>query len=70
MRTTSRQGVLDPRWDLRGREPYLRSLSLGEAFGPGGEALELGSFDQSHFIKDFKALVGRSPAEVATVAAA
>ena len=26
-------------------------------------ALELGYFDQAHFIRDFKALVGRSPAE-------
>lgn len=28
-------------------------------------ALELGYFDQAHFIKDFKAMIGRSPAEYA-----
>lgn len=28
-------------------------------------ALELGYFDQAHFIKDFKAIVGRTPAEYA-----
>jgi AraC-like DNA-binding protein len=33
-------------------------------------ALELGYFDQAHFIKDFKALVGHSPAEYAAEVAA
>lgn len=28
-------------------------------------ALELGYFDQAHFIKDFKAIVGKSPTEYA-----
>jgi AraC-like DNA-binding protein len=31
-------------------------------------ALELGYFDQAHFIKDFKSIVGRTPAEYARVA--
>jgi AraC-like DNA-binding protein len=30
-------------------------------------ALDLGYFDQAHFIKDFKAVVGRSPAEYAAM---
>jgi hypothetical protein len=28
-------------------------------------ALDLGYFDQAHFIKDFKTIVGRTPAEYA-----
>jgi len=28
-------------------------------------ALDLGYFDQAHFIRDFKALVGRPPADYA-----
>jgi AraC-like DNA-binding protein len=32
-------------------------------------ALDLGYFDQAHFIKDFKAVVGRSPAEYAAMCA-
>jgi AraC-like DNA-binding protein len=28
-------------------------------------ALDLGYFDQAHFIKDFKMIVGRTPAEYA-----
>ena len=33
-------------------------------------ALDLGYFDQAHFIKAFKAVVGRSPAEYALTASA
>ena len=33
-------------------------------------ALELGYFDQAHFIRDFKALIGRSPREFALAEAA
>ena len=32
-------------------------------------AYECGYFDQAHFIKDFKALVGCSPAEYAAICA-
>ena len=31
-------------------------------------AVELGFFDQAHFIKAFKAVVGRSPADYALIA--
>jgi AraC-like DNA-binding protein len=31
-------------------------------------ALDLGYFDQAHFIKDFKTIVGRTPAEYASIA--
>ncbi len=31
-----------------------------------GLAIELGYFDQAHFIKAFKAAIGRSPGEYAT----
>ncbi len=37
------------------------------AWMPSGAAtaLELGYFDQAHFIRDFKALIGASPAQYA-----
>ena len=35
-----------------------------------GLALDLGYFDQAHFIKAFKAVVGRSPADYALRASA
>lgn len=56
-----------PKW-------VIRCYRLQEAAGrlAGGEvmnwprlALELGYFDQAHFIKDFKAMVGMPPAEYA-----
>jgi AraC-like DNA-binding protein len=30
-----------------------------------GAAVDLGYFDQAHFIKDFKSIVGKSPGEFA-----
>jgi AraC-like DNA-binding protein len=59
-----------PKW-------VLQRLRLHEAAermaGGAGDwaalALDLGYFDQAHFIKDFKAITGRSPAEYAALAA-
>ena len=55
----------------------LRMHDALEALGSGrGDtdwtrfALELGYFDHAHFIRDFRAVVGRSPAEYAREAAA
>ena len=60
-----------PKWVLQ----RIRLHEAAERMA-GGEgdwprlALELGYFDQAHFIKAFKAVIGRSPAEYATLAGA
>ena len=45
-------------------------LAGGEVVEWAGLAVELGYFDQAHFIKDFTALVGQSPARYAAICAA
>jgi AraC-like DNA-binding protein len=40
-------------------------LAAGEVVDWPRLALDLGYFDQAHFIKDFKTIVGRTPAEYA-----
>jgi AraC-like DNA-binding protein len=67
---------VSPKWVLQRYRLHEAAERIAE--GRAGDwaalALELGYFDQAHFIKDFRALVGRSPteyaAEVAAVAAA
>jgi AraC-like DNA-binding protein len=60
-----------PKWVIR----RYRLHEALEVLAAGGEAdwpavaLSLGYFDQAHFINDFKALVGRTPAEYARFAA-
>jgi AraC-like DNA-binding protein len=59
-----------PKWVLQ----RLRLHEAAERMTDGDEdwaalALDLGYFDQAHFIKDFKAVVGRSPGEYAAQAA-
>jgi AraC-like DNA-binding protein len=60
-----------PKWVLQ--RYRLHEAAERIADGEGGDwaafALELGYFDQAHFIKDFKALVGCSPAEYAAICA-
>jgi AraC-like DNA-binding protein len=60
-----------PKWVLQ--RYRLHEAAERIADGTAGDwaalALELGYFDQAHFIKDFKALVGSSPAEYAAVCA-
>jgi AraC-like DNA-binding protein len=67
---------VSPKWVLQRYRLHeaAERIADGRCSDWAALALELGYFDQAHFIKDFKALVGRSPteyaAEVATVAAA
>jgi AraC-like DNA-binding protein len=56
-----------PKWVLRRVRLHeaAERLADGRADDWPRLALELGYFDQAHFIKDFKAVVGRSPADYA-----
>jgi AraC-like DNA-binding protein len=60
---------VSPKWVLQ----RLRLHEAAERMLDGGDwaalALDLGYFDQAHFIKDFKAVTGRSPGEYAAQAA-
>ena len=60
-----------PKWVLQ--RYRLHEAAERIADGEGGDwaafAIELGYFDQAHFIKDFKTLVGCSPAEYAAICA-
>ncbi|MFI5235881.1 MAG: DUF6597 domain-containing transcriptional factor [Gemmatimonadales bacterium] len=59
---------VNPKWMIQ-RYRLLEALdriAAGEVARWSRLAAELGYFDQAHFIKDFKALVGRSPAAYAT----
>ncbi|WP_082582879.1 helix-turn-helix transcriptional regulator [Frateuria sp. Soil773] len=54
-----------PKWVI-GRyrlHEAVAQLQAGKPIAWTGLALELGYFDQAHFIRDFRALVGRSPAD-------
>ncbi|MGH7532934.1 MAG: helix-turn-helix domain-containing protein, partial [Gemmatimonadales bacterium] len=56
-----------PKWVIR-RYRLLEAVERVAAGGPGhwsALAHSLGYFDQTHFIKDFRALVGRTPAAYA-----
>ena len=71
-RLFARHVGVGPKWVLR----RLRLHDALEALGGGRDvewasfALDLGYFDQAHFIRDFRAVVGRSPTEYAREAAA
>jgi AraC-like DNA-binding protein len=60
-----------PKWVLR--RVRLHEAAERIADDPSTDAaplaLDLGYFDQAHFIKDFKAVVGRSPSEYAAMCA-
>jgi AraC-like DNA-binding protein len=62
---------VSPKWVLRRYRLHEAAERIAE--GRDGDwaatALELGYFDQAHFIRDFKALVGASPAQYAGAAA-
>lgn len=62
---------VSPKWVLQ--RYRLQEAAERIAEGRDGDwaatALELGYFDQAHFIRDFKALVGASPAQYAGAAA-
>jgi AraC-like DNA-binding protein len=56
-----------PKWVIRRYRLHeaLERLAAGEPVDWPAVGLSLGYFDQAHFINDFKALVGRTPAEYA-----
>lgn len=56
-----------PKWVIRRYRLHeaAHRLADGEAVDWPEMALDLGYFDQAHFIKDFKAIVGMPPAEYA-----
>ena len=62
---------VSPKWVLQ--RVRLHEAAERIADDPRGDwamlALDLGYFDQAHFIKDFKAVVGRAPAEYAAMCA-
>ena len=63
---------VSPKWVIRRfwlQEAALR-LAAGEPFDAAAVASELSYFDQAHFIRDFKAQVGRTPGDYAAICAA
>lgn len=58
---------IGPKWVINRYRLHeaLERLQQGHDVCWSELALELGYFDQAHFIRDFKALVGRSPADYA-----
>ncbi len=58
---------VSPKWVIQRFRLHEATEHLDEDTAVAGARLaaELGYFDQAHFIKDFKGLVGRSPAEYA-----
>jgi len=59
------------KWVLKRYRLHEAAERIAEGLDGGwaATALELGYFDQAHFIRDFKALVGASPAQYAGAAA-
>lgn len=58
---------VSPKWMIRRYRLHevVEQLADGGVIDWAKLALDLGYFDQAHFIKDFKTVVGRSPAEYA-----
>ena len=58
---------LGPKWVLRRYrlQEAAERIAAGEAEDFASLALDLGYFDQAHFNRDFRAMVGRSPSEYA-----
>jgi AraC-like DNA-binding protein len=56
-----------PKWVIKRYRLHeaAEQLAAGEVVDWPRLALDLGYFDQAHFIKDFKTIVGRTPAEYA-----
>ncbi len=58
---------VSPKWVLQRIRLHEAADRMADGEGDwAGLAIELGYFDQAHFIKAFKAAIGRSPAEYAT----
>ena len=60
-------GGVSPKWVIRRYRLLvaLERVNAGRVVDWAALAIELGWFDQPHFIRDFKALVGRTPSEYA-----
>ena len=58
---------MGPKWVIRCYRLHevAERLSDGKAVNLAELALDLGYFDQAHFIKDFKTIVGVTPADYA-----
>lgn len=58
---------VSPKWTIQRYRLHEAAETLAASTGDTVDwsklALELGYFDQSHFIKDFKAIIGKTPAE-------
>ncbi len=61
---------VSPKWVINRYRLHdaVELLAAGETIDGPRLALELGYFDQAHFIRDFKKLIGRSPADYRRVA--
>ena len=60
-----------PKWVLQRIRLHEAAERMADGEGDwAGMAIDLGYFDQAHFIKAFKAVVGRSPADYALKASA
>ncbi len=58
---------VSPKWVIRRYRLHeaMERMETGKIVDFGALALDLGYFDQAHFIKDFKMMVGRTPANYA-----
>lgn len=58
---------VSPKWVIKRYRLHeaVERVAAGEVVNWSQLAADLGYFDQTHFIKDFKALIGKSPAEYA-----
>jgi AraC-like DNA-binding protein len=63
---------VSPKWVLKRYRMHeaAERIAAGEAQDAAALALDLGYFDQSHFIRDFTAQIGRSPGQYARACAA
>jgi AraC-like DNA-binding protein len=60
---------VSPKWVLQRLRLHEAAERMLEGRDWAALALDLGYFDQAHFIHDFKAVTGRSPGEYAAQAA-
>lgn len=63
---------VSPKWVVQRQRLHTAAERIADApaLDLGALAVELGYFDQAHFINEFKAVVGRPPAEYAAACAA
>lgn len=63
---------VSPKWVVQRQRLHTAAERIAEQPGTdlGSLAVDLGYFDQAHFINEFKAVVGRPPAEYAAACAA